>query len=384
MGNCNKWSIEEIHIFIYCYTPIDGMSILLNKPLPKTIQMHVLFTDGKKLTGGKGLSEPAMKGKQGLVEGMDFKVVRLDAGNVAKNKKNVRKEGKAEGERLFQQALSVMRDNFPASEIENESQFRSYFHDAYRDSWFVKVAVNSQGEVIGLRTYSYKEEMNLIMLNITVVKKEFTQQGVSRALENDMIRHAEQIGIRNCKDVSYAIAEVERPDFVNFTGEEGVVRNVVRPAYHDKVSMRWPLILPNGEPFIYLLPIMATDAERKEAIEKGEPIEPEPLMFCIRPIAGKREDGMNFKELARLILWFYKGYLGQECTDVKINEVNALCAEAIGKLCANGQKGRILGLLEKRNKRNASATDSEILSLVPGIELYYAKVSETAIRPKGA
>ena len=277
------------------------------------------------------------------------RVTRLDSTNVARNKKNVKKEGKAEGERRFQQALQIMRDSFPQSEIENEAQFRSYFHDKHSDSWFVRVAVNNDGDVIGVRTYSYKGEMNLIMLNITAVKKEYARQGVSKALEGNMLWYADKIGERNPLPVLCAIAEVERPDFAKYAGEEGKIRNVIRPAYHDRVSGRWPLLLPDGEPFIYLLPIMATDAERADAKTAGEPLEPEPLMLCIRPIALKREDGMSSKELARLIIWFYKGYLEAECTDVKTEEVNALLAVALVKLAGNGNGSKILRLLGSIN-----------------------------------
>ena len=332
--------------------------------------------------GTKGEKEGPMPNKKGLIEGMDFKIIRLDSTNVARNKKNVKKEGKVQGERHFQQALQIMRDNFPQSEIENEAQFRSYFHDKYSDSWFVRVAVNNDGDVIGVRTYSYKEEMNLIMLNITVVKKEYTRQGVSKALEDNMLWYADKIGERNPLPVLCAIAEVERPDFVKYTGEEGKIRNVIRPAYHDKVSERWPLLLPNGEPFIYLLPIMATDAERADAKMANEPLEPEPLMFCIRPIALKREDGMSSKELARLIIWFYKGYLEAECTDVRRKDVNFLLAMALAKLAGESNLLTIHRLLGKRIDRNAREIDAEIIALVPEQQLHYAKVSEVAIKPK--
>ena len=315
---------------------------------------------------------------------LTYKIIRLDASNVAERgtEKTIAQK---RGEELFKQFMQVQRANFPASEVENKAQFRSYFHDEFKDSWFVKVAVkkNKDGkeEVIGIRTYSYKEEMNLIMLNITVVKQKFTQQGVSRALENDMLVHAEEIGKKNGSPVLYAIAEVERPDFKEFAGEEGLVRNVKRPAYHDKVSKRRAIRLANGEPLIYNLPIMATDAERESAKKAGTPIEEEPLMFCIRPLASKEGDGINAKEAARLLYWFFKGYLQNECSDVKATEVSYNLALALSTLTLSEGKKRPsaekVSILLDRIVNWLGV--EEVLKLIPDRQLSFMKVGETAL-----
>jgi hypothetical protein len=167
---------------------------------------------------------------------------------------------------------------------------------------------------------------------------------VSRGLEDEMLNMASRIDADNGitdknRKILYAIAEVERPDMransplrKELSEEDLFLRNVVRPGYHDNVTIRQPTKLPNGEPFIYDLPIMATAAERKEAQEAGKPLEPEPLMFCIKPIGAEDKKGIMSGELKRLITWFYVGYLVEECSDVKKKEATELLNKALATL----------------------------------------------------
>lgn len=306
-----------------------------------------------------------------LALGRDYKVIRLDGSMVAPSAKEARKAKYRDGERLFKEMYKIFQGNFPKTEYENFSQFRAYFHDEFSKSWYVKLALNGKNEVIGVRTYSYIDSMDLIMLNITVVRKDYVHCGVSKGIEAEML---DSIRKEHPK-VKYAIAEVERPDFENFKGEEGRLRNVVRPGYHDKVSNRRAIRLPSGEPLVYLLPIMATDKERSAAIKEGEPLEPEPLMFCIRTIGGENFEAksINAKEVARLLVWFYKDYLEKECSDVKPHEVDILLADALAKIAGKS------GLKDRIHDKLARSGREELMHFIPSEQLPFMKVSETAI-----
>ncbi|MFH1785165.1 MAG: hypothetical protein ABH842_01935 [Candidatus Micrarchaeota archaeon] len=309
--------------------------------------------------------------KTRLIEGIDFRVVRLDASNVASNKKKVKEQGKVEGEKLFQGMLKLLQDNFPASEIENEAQYRRYFYDRYSANWFVDVAVGNDGKVIGASLYSYCQDVNLVMHNIVVVDKDHRLGRVadslmSRAVLNSNIRARETVG----QDAEYVMGEIERID-PSIDGEEGRMRNVIRPTFHDNISRIRAIQTTDGEPLEYLLPIMATDQERQEAAAQGEPFEPESLMFCLRPLIRDEKAGIGSKETAKLLIWFYRDYLEAECSDIKPQKSRYLLAVTLAKLAPKANVERLEELLQ--SKRN----DAKVIELIPDVQLSFMKVSET-------
>lgn len=320
------------------------------------------------------LIERTHDNKERLIEGLDFRIVRLDRSNVCGNKKNVKKEGKEESEKLFQGMLQLLGDNFPASEIENEAQYRRYFYDRYAASWFVEIAVDNAGKVIGASLYSYCREVNLVMYNIVAVDNEYRQRGIASALVSKMVESSNKRAIEVVGSPAlYVMGEIEQPDS-SFTGEEGRIRNEVRPPFHDNVSKIRAIRLPDGTPLIYLLPIMATDQEREEVAKAGKPFKPEPLMFCLKPLTKPEGEGISSKEAAKLIIWFYKDYLEAECSDVKREEVNELLAGTLAKLATNADEKTIKALLDGGRKN-----DAKIIDIIPEAQLRFVKISETAI-----
>ncbi len=309
--------------------------------------------------------------KSRLEPGLDFTFIRLDRNNVCSNKKNVQKEGKAEGERLFQGLIRLLKDNFPPSEIENEAQYRRYFFDRYGGDWFVEVAADNSGRVIGASLYSYSKDANLAMYNIVAVEKESRTRGVASALVSQMIGRSNQRAVEtNGRGIDYIVGEIEQPD-PSLSADEAHLRNHVRPLFHDNTSLIRAIRLQDGSPLIYLLPIMASDSERAAAQASGEPYEPEPLMFCLRPISGKEADGISSKEAARLLIWFYKDYLEAECSDVRPDEVNSLLSRSLSKLAPDTAPGRFEALLGqgKRARR-------EIAALIPETRLEFMKIAD--------
>lgn len=304
-------------------------------------------------------------GRTKLREGHDFRVIRLDASNVCSNKKKIAKEGKQEGEKLFQGLMGLLRDNFPATEIENEAQYRRYFHDKYGANWFVEVAVDNAGKVIGASLFSYSQDQNVAMYNIVTVDQSSRRKGVGGALVESMIKNAGKMAAKSGAKARFVIGEIEQPDS-SYTGAEGKMRNLIRPRFHDNVSKLQAIKLPDGKPLIYLLPIMATDEERREAKESGKPMEPEPLMFCLRSLDGKTT--VSAKEVAELLIWFYKDYLEAECSDVKKEEVNNLLAIALYHLSTLTQS-EIEALLNSGNRKT-------IINSIREPELKFANISQ--------
>ncbi len=317
------------------------------------------------------LAEDRFGAKRPLVPGLDFAFVRLDCSNVCSNKRNVKKEGKEEGERLFQGLMGLLRSNFPQSEIENETQYRRYFFDKYGGDWFVDVAVSNSGTVIGASLYSYSREANLVMYNIVAVEKGSRQQGVASALVARMIecsnKRAKEHGRHG---IDYVIGEIERPDPA-LEGEEARLCNSIRPAFHDYTSHIRAIRLQSGEPLIYLLPIMASAAERQAAEDAGEAMESEPLMFCLRPVSGKEAEGIQSREAARLLVWFYKDYLEAECSDVRRDEVNRLLSQSLSSLSPGVEASVFESLLEQ-----GKAGRQQLLMLVPEERLSFMKISD--------
>lgn len=310
--------------------------------------------------------------KTALVAGMDFSFIRLDITNVSSNKRNVKKEGKTEGEKLFQGLMVLLKDNFPPNEIESEPQYRRYFSDPCAADWFVDVAVDNSGKVIGASLYSYSRQMNLAMLNIVAVDKDSRQQGVASALMARTIERSNRVSLETCgRGIDYIMAEIESLD-PSITGAEGRMINHVRPAFHDNTTLIRAIRLQDGSAFTYLLPIMASDQERAEAEKAGEPFEAEPLMFCLRPISKDEKDGISSREVAKLLIWFYKDYLEAECSDMRREEVNELLSITLSKLSGGIAPERFMAFLEKGPKQRSGA-----IELVPEVKLDFVKIAES-------
>jgi hypothetical protein len=317
------------------------------------------------------MAEKPRGSKSRLEPGLDFSFIRLDRNIVCSNKRNVQKEGKAEGERLFQGLIRLLKDNFPPSEIENEAQYRRYFFDKYGGDWFVDVAVDNSGKVIGASLYSYSRDANLTMYNIVAVDRDKRTRSVASALVSRMIERSNRRAVEaNGRGVDYVIGEIEQPD-PSFTGEGARLRNHIRPMFHDNTSQIRAIRLQDGSPLIYLLPIMASDSERMNAQIAGEPYEPEPLMFCLRPVSTNEAEGISSKEAARLLIWFYKDYLEAECSDVRPDEVNALLSQSLSKLAPGIAPDRFEALLGEGKRARP-----EILSLIPETRLEFMKIAE--------
>jgi hypothetical protein len=308
--------------------------------------------------------------RKGMVE-----IIRLTSGNVPANKRKI--SGKAEGERLFQGMMKLLLDNFPATEIENESQYRRYFRDKHADDWFVEVAVEKgQGKVVGASLYSYCAAVDAIMYNIIATDEGSRRMGVGCALINNMIENGNKISQSyHGRGLSYVLVEIEQPDFgMQGSAEELKMKNEIRPAFHDNVSCARAIRLADGNPLVYLLPIMATEKERAKAKLAGDPFEPEPLMLCARPISAKEENGISAKEAARLLIWFYKDYLEVECSDVRGDEVNNLLAIALASLAPGKEAAWMEQLLNGGKKMR-----SKIMEAIPEVRLSFMKISETGI-----
>ncbi|MEM2137987.1 MAG: GNAT family N-acetyltransferase [Candidatus Anstonellaceae archaeon] len=300
------------------------------------------------------------------------KILRLDGSMVAPTKKEAKNSEYVHGERLFMELLSLLRRNFPPSEIESESQFREYFHDKYSQNWFVEVALDSAGKVIGASLYSYYPQMDAVIYNIVVTSPEARRSGIASKLVQSMVENSDKIS-REQKGhgLFCVIAEIERPD----ASLNDDMRNIVRPHFHDTTSLVRAIKLSNGEPLVYLLPIMATDAERKAAEKDGKPLEPEPLMFCIRPLAQDEKQGISAREAARLLISFYKDYLEKQCSGVKPEEANALLASALAKIAWKSNLEETIAKMLP----NIEDSREQILNFMPNENLSFMKISETKI-----
>ena len=291
-----------------------------------------------------------------------YTIVRLDHTTVCRSKHRVRECGKEEGERLFQELLALLRNNFPPTEIENESQYRRYFHARTGSEWFVWVAV--QKKVIGAFLYSYDPRVRVIATNILVVDKEYRGKHVATALFNKCIE-----SLKSYKAL-YMIGEVE-PPIKGLKGSEGKMRNVIRPSFQDYITKLRPIRLKNGRPLLYFLPVMATDKERRAAKKEGKPLVPTPMLFCVRPFAYDEKEGISPREVAELLIWFYKDYLERECSNVKPAEVNVLLARTLSQLIP-GKRNKVMGLL-KKGRRGLS----KVLAQIPEApKLSFMKIGE--------
>ncbi len=327
-------------------------------------------------THRQGQTENGAGEKKVLVLGQDYEIVRLCAENVSSNKSNVKKEGKCEGEALFRGMLGLLADNFPPSEVESEPQFRRYLFDRFAKRWFVEVAADKRKNVIGASLYSYCPAADVVMYNIVAVAERARWRGVATQLVSSMVRNGDRIShSEKGYGITYVLGEIEQPIFNRQLDEASLaMRNRIRPAFHDSVSLLRAIRLPNGEPLSYILPIIASDSERREAEAKGKPLTPEQLLFCLRPVARTEGSGIPARKTGELLLWFYKDYLEAECSDVKREEANALLALTLAKLTTEGGALEIIKLLEGGRKN-----DKKIIRLIPQDQrLSFMKISETA------
>ncbi len=305
--------------------------------------------------------------KKRLVLGMDFRIERLDASNVASSREKAAEQGKRKGEKLFQQAMAILKDDFPPNERENEDQYREYFYDEYSGSWFVNIAVSNSGEVIGLCMYDHRTDQNIYIPNLVAVHRDYRRRGIGKAL---MSRSMEECRARTSDGNNMMVlAEIEVPDD-SLSGEQAYLTNVARPAFHDNVTKLKAIRLPSGEPLIYSVPVMATDEEREEAAREGNPLEPAPLLFCMRSFKDSEDGEVGSREVAKLLVWFYKGYLELQCHDVKSEEVDSLLAETLGMLAPEVQPDAFLKTLQENQDHYA------VLDMVPEMRLQLSKIGD--------
>ncbi|MDD2655775.1 MAG: GNAT family N-acetyltransferase [Candidatus ainarchaeum sp.] len=297
-----------------------------------------------------------------LLLGQDFSIVKLGGSNVPSSHRTAAKEGKERGEKVFQGMMKLLKECFPPSEIESESQYREYFFDENSENWKVNVAVDKSGKAIGVSLYSISPEMDLIMYNIVAVSPEHRHRGVARELVSSMLDSS--------GSAAYVMGEIEQPD-PSLSGEEARMRNIVRPAFHDSISKLRAIRLEDGSPLIYLLPIMASEEERQEAANSGEPLEPEPLMLCLRPLKSHERNGIPSQEAGKMLLWFFKDYLEAECSDVRPSEVNELLSQSFAKLAPGTDAQEFRRLLD-----GGRQNDAAILGMIPGTQLRFMKISE--------
>jgi len=319
---------------------------------------------------------PARKGRREgisteapLIQGQDFSIVELSSFNVPSGRRNAAMEGKERGERLFRGMMKLLKECFPPSEIESESQYREYFFDENSKNWKTNVAVDKAGKVIGVSLYSLSPAMNLVMYNIVAVSPAHRHRGIARELVSSMLDSS--------RGSAYIMGEIEQPD-PSLTGEEGRMRNVVRPSFHDTISKLRAIRLEDGSPLIYLLPIMASEKERQEAMQTGEPLEPEPLMLCLRPLQYDERQGISAREAGRMLSWFFKDYLEAECSDVRPAEVNELLSQSLAKLAPGTDAQEFRRLLDG-GKRN----DAAILGMIPETRLSFIKIKDCSIQISG-
>ncbi|MEW6329055.1 MAG: hypothetical protein AB1468_02970 [Candidatus Micrarchaeota archaeon] len=277
--------------------------------------------------------------------------------------------------KYFNQMYSLLQKNFPPEEIESARQFLQYLFDKNSGSWFVQVALNEKrakggGDVVGASLWSFIEGMNLVMYNIVVVEESERKTGVATRLFFELLKSADNRSRElGHSGIDYVLGEIEQPDF-SVKGKEGELRNRIRPAFHDSVLGFRAVMPPNRNAFTYTLPIMASEEERREASERGKPYAEEELLFSLIPLKSKSKEEINARELARLVYWFYKDYLGKECSDVRQGDVDRLLAKTLNKL-VGGEKisSEMFGIEGKR-----------VLELIPDAMLRLVKISETALR----
>jgi GNAT superfamily N-acetyltransferase len=269
--------------------------------------------------------------------------------------------------RLFDDAMGLLENSFPKSEIESPKQYQDYFTDENHDKWFFDVALDKiTKKVVGVNFYSFYPETGVIMYNICAVDKGYWRQGVATKLVQNMITSAEDIAKETGVKVKYLFAEIEQPG-----GPSGDVKdellNKIRPSFHDNVSkVRAILNQETGKVVKYTLPIMASNEERREASEAGSPLEEEELLFTMRKMTGLGRY-TSMQEAARCLYWFYKDYLGGECSDVKPEDVNRLLGKALTEL-----SGVSITAEDVKN-----LTEKEILTSLPDKQLKLIKIAES-------
>ena len=311
----------------------------MQKKKPRTTHAQILKFPEKGLS--EGLRKP-------LVQGRDYQIVALNKNNIDTK----------EGQRMFQEMQALLHENFPREEIESEGQYHWDITESWRSPFLVDLALDNAGKVIGAKLYNYSPTLNLIMTNITVVAEGKRNRGIARALDSHSYERVEGI---TCQKVELSIYEIERPD----SSMDDKMRNEIRPRYHDNVTKAHAIRLPSGEPLQYILPIMASPEERRQAAQDGEPFEEVELLFCISP-----EIEIDSRKVAGLLTWYYKEYLTFECNHTVESEIDSALIRTLERLGADP------GEVEVRLR----AGDYEgIANSVPLTSLGLMKISQTMV-----
>ncbi len=329
--------------------------------------MRLMKKFGSSAPGGRITAPPLTDRMREPANKLDLTFVSLSAKNVPKDK---REKGKEAGEQMFQGVMKLLRENFPPTEYETEDVYRNYFYDDGADEWNVDVALDRSKKVVGAVLYNYMDKLGIAPLNIIVVDKGYRRQNLATALIDQTLEKLERVSReRAMPPAEYMIIEIERPDST-LDGEEGLMANVIRPKFHDKTTKAKAIRLPDGEPLEYILPVMAPDSERIAAKEAGEPLEPEPLMFCLRTLKDPGMESISSKEVASLLLKWYKQYLEATVPTIKPDEVNEQCAATLSKLIPDSEPNEIRRFLE-------ADWQNLIVDMVPETELSFMRIQDT-------
>ncbi len=271
------------------YNPVEEAPLEL-KGGEATSKIKLKIFEGADQKNRQSNEEMYSEAEATLKDGQKINIVRVKN---TSNKKQMR---------VFDGMYSLLERNFRESEIESKDDYLNFIQDAYSDNFFVNVAYDLNGRVIGVGTYSYLGKISSIMGNVIAVDPGYRNLGLGQALldfrDVQASKHAKNLG----SEIKYAIAEIDLPN----AGYDppGLVSG--RLKFHTEATNVRFVKTDGGGPLVYIMPDMQAYFENPSAGKADEW-----LIFAIRKYDGGNK--ISGKEIYPLLKYYYIDYLGIEC-----------------------------------------------------------------------
>lgn len=330
IGNLNQTKQKELRKLLKKEELLEfkETTLILNNRY-KTL--YPLFKISKKLIKKKKKKEakkpatgPTKKRKRKL-RGRD----KMEPPELALETKIVRVKAKDAHSKDFGAGIDILCECLP----EDERYPKEEYIEEMKGGEYSHVYLAKRGdEVVGIRMGTVYG--SIAVTEITGVKREFRRQGISKELKTEMSRDLAHEGIE------FSVSDVEEPDG-DLSNSEGIMRNYIRPRYHNNVTRIKMIEMEGGEILTMVLP------------------KPESARMSLGVARTDGRESISSKEVAKIALWYYTAYLSGSDPQDRAEKL----ADVLTVLGATGRKSMV-ELIRGCGKK-PSTIEERILSMVP-------------------